>query len=1231
MAKRTLAEDAKFSTITMAHGERVRNALPVEPDGNPGKRFPDSTWKKGDRGSDGEEEVHDGQGVIVAETQPAEPGTADTGSPEPVLQDPQSATGAQERDSVKSGEKDDSNHDSNAGWWWLGGVGLAAAATGIGVSFSGNEPGANTQTAHSNDMVDVPTPNVPPSLGNYTVTLAENSGNGTTVQTVAATDDNGDGITYSITAGNTNGAFAIDAASGVLSVADASNLDFETIKSFSLTVQASDGSLAGTGTVTINLTDRNDNTPVINSGNTGIVAENSPPRTVIYNATATDADAGSTITYSLKTGGDAALLDIDPVTGAVMLKNSADFETKPGYSFTVIASDGTNSSEQPVTVSVTDINDNSPVFNSGDTGTITENAPTHTAIYNAAATDADAGTTITYGLKTGSDAALLNIDPVTGAVTLKSAADFEAKPAYSFTVIADDGTNNSEQTVAVNVTDLNDNAPVFTSGGTGTVAENSPTSTAIYQAIATDADAGTTLTYSLKTGGDASLLDIDPASGAVTLKTPANFETKHSYNFTVIADDGHHNCEQTVTVSVSDINDPPVITSNGGGATATMSVAENQTAVTTVTSTDEDTGDSKTFSITGGADGALFAIDSATGVLTFLAAPDHEARADADHNNIYDVQVAVTDSGGLSDVQDLAVTVSDIKEHFVVEASGAWIDLNANGVRDGSDTVRADFTPGTGNIDLSAINGVIHYNNVPNASISLAGFSADDRIEIDAQTFIDNGHGALQILTRPHIKTLDALSAYGTSHIGNTGNSLVTIGNGTGTRYHNSHTYLNISADARSVAAGLTLHGVAGGPRSLDFNSNDGPTAMNGQLASQLSPDLLLQQSVDFVNIPETTTVRVIVERNGAIIDTDGDGVRDEGEDRPAVFGSGGNADLTGGTPVTIHFNNIPQDTLNLTGFGTDDKLELDTQELRENEILRSATRLKSLSALTTITGFMTPFRITYAFNSHSHQPVRFTVRESPLSTPFNGQLTNAHAIMRIAEMGTTISGKKSGAFAYWTDSVNALNEAKEILPGYTGNNEQAVLDTLNSTGPHGGLVDFVWPVNVVVDGDGAWIDTNADGRRDLAETATADLSAGLASNPVTVHLNGMPDGPLDLSGFGSDDRLVIDIDALRYGRGNNLLASQPENQGSFMSDADGFSGDYYGTAGDNAAVFLMGSSVKFGHSTARRSATPSGAFTTKHYYTATGAQEGAIAINAGALAHHFDQVVFVDSGVGPA
>ncbi|MCP3670956.1 MAG: cadherin repeat domain-containing protein, partial [Gammaproteobacteria bacterium] len=76
-----------------------------------------------------------------------------------------------------------------------------------------------------------------------TFTIAESATNGTAVGTVAATDLDGDSLAWAITAGNTGTAFAIDSSSGDITVADDTQLDYETTSSYSLTVQVSDGRL----------------------------------------------------------------------------------------------------------------------------------------------------------------------------------------------------------------------------------------------------------------------------------------------------------------------------------------------------------------------------------------------------------------------------------------------------------------------------------------------------------------------------------------------------------------------------------------------------------------------------------------------------------------------------------------------------------------------------------------------------------------------------------------------------------------------------------------------------------------------------------------------------------------------------------------------------------------------------------------------------------------------------
>ena len=128
------------------------------------------------------------------------------------------------------------------------------------------------------------------------------------------------------------------------------------------------------------------------------------------------------------------------------------------------------------------------------------------------------------------------------------------------------------------------------------------------------------------------------------------------------------------TINVVAVNDPPVITSDGGGATASVSIAENSTAVTTVTATDPDSS-ALTFSITGGADASLFTIDSSSGQLSFITAPNFEAPVDLGADNVYEVVVQASD-GTATDTQTILVTVTDVNEAPV--ATDATVTLAEN-------------------------------------------------------------------------------------------------------------------------------------------------------------------------------------------------------------------------------------------------------------------------------------------------------------------------------------------------------------------------------------------------------------------------------------------------------------------------------------------------------------------------------------------------------------------------
>ncbi|RLS52944.1 MAG: cadherin repeat domain-containing protein [Planctomycetota bacterium] len=112
-------------------------------------------------------------------------------------------------------------------------------------------------------------------------------------------------------------------------------------------------------------------------------------------------------------------------------------------------------------------------------------------------------------------------------------------------------------------------------------------------------------------------------------------------------------------LSVAVVGVPPVITSNGGGETAQLDMAENQTTVTTVTAS----GSSLRYSLSGGADAGKFSIDQYTGNLTFISAPDFESPNDTDYDNLFEVAVMVTDvsqTTNSTDIQTIFVTVTDV-------------------------------------------------------------------------------------------------------------------------------------------------------------------------------------------------------------------------------------------------------------------------------------------------------------------------------------------------------------------------------------------------------------------------------------------------------------------------------------------------------------------------------------------------------------------------------------------
>ena len=405
-------------------------------------------------------------------------------------------------------------------------------------------------------------------------------------------------------------------------------------------------------TLTIN---DDDATPRITSLATASVAENT---TAVLTVTAID-DDDDELTYSITAGADSVRFSIDPSDGDLTFKTAPDFEA-PGsadnsnaYEVIVTVSDGTNNITQTITVTVTDENDNSPMIKSLNTARVAENT---TTVLTVMAEDADTGTTLTYSITAGADSARFRINQNLGDLTFKTAPDFEGASTdgdddYEVIVTVSDGTNTDMQTITVTLTDVNE--PPAVAAQTFSVTENAAAGTTVSTIAATDPE-DNPLTFSFTPGNLSDAFAINENTGVITVAGTIDHETTQTYTLTVQVSDDDLSATATITINVTNENDnSPMITSP-----ATASVVENTTAVLTVTATDADAGATLTYSISGGADRALFSINQTSGALAFATAPDFEAPGSADNSNVYEVEVMASD-GTNSNTQTITITVTN--------------------------------------------------------------------------------------------------------------------------------------------------------------------------------------------------------------------------------------------------------------------------------------------------------------------------------------------------------------------------------------------------------------------------------------------------------------------------------------------------------------------------------------------------------------------------------------------
>ena len=567
----------------------------------------------------------------------------------------------------------DANWTPNNSAWITGGGDLEYTITGLtnAVSYDVRVSATNAIGTSEWSTVKTGTPDVlnhDPSFADATAmrSVAENTVAGSNIGSrVAATDSDGDTLTYTLT----SGAFDINATTGQLLTEAA--LNYETTTSYTVIIGVSDGKDSNDEAdmveddsiiVTVNVTDV-DEPPEISGDDTITVAENHSETLDTYTAADPEGDTTTPITWALGgvDAGDFTIsasgdLSFDPPPDYDMPADAAPSDNV--YRVTVQARQGTRTGRLAVTVTVTGVNEKPMITTGRDAVSYLENR-TDKQVDTYAATDPE-GDTVTWSLEsTGTDADAFAIS-TTGAVTFKDQPDHEAKDEYTITVkAADPGGLSDTRDVTITVEDF-DEPPEISGDEMITVAENHDATLDTYRADDPEGATTPTITWALA-GVDAGDFEISDM-GALSFDPPPDYDipadsgTNNIYNVTVQARQGSKTGSLAVTVTVTGVNESPTITSGP----ETVGYPENRTnlQVGTYVSTDPDAGDTVTWTLEGN-DRAAFAITT-SGAVTFKDQPNYEAKDE------YTITVKATDGGVLSDTRDVAITVEDFDEPPVI-------------------------------------------------------------------------------------------------------------------------------------------------------------------------------------------------------------------------------------------------------------------------------------------------------------------------------------------------------------------------------------------------------------------------------------------------------------------------------------------------------------------------------------------------------------------------------------
>ncbi|XP_036872461.2 protocadherin beta-15-like isoform X1 [Manis javanica] len=414
----------------------------------------------------------------------------------------------------------------------------------------------------------------------YQVQVPENSPAGSLIVRVSATDldtgTNGE-LSYSLfySSQEISTTFDLNSLSGEVRLIK--KLDFETIDSYELDIDASDGGgLSGRCAVSIEVVDVNDNAPELTiSSLTSPIPENAPETEVaLFRIRDRDSGNNGRMTCSIPDDLPFLLKPSEENFYTLVTHGKLDRESQAEFNITITVTDlGTPrlKSEHSISVQVADVNDNAPAFSqSAYTLWVRENNGPALHIGSVSATDPDSGANaqVTYSLLPPGDArlplaSLVSINADTGQLFALRPLDFEALRAFEFGVGAADGGSpalSSRALVRVQVLDANDNAPVVLyppQNGSAPCTELVPRAAdagyLVTKVVAVDGDSGQNawLSYQLLRATEPGLFGVWAPSGEVrTARQLSERDAPRHRLAVLVRDHGEPPLSATVTLHV---------------------------------------------------------------------------------------------------------------------------------------------------------------------------------------------------------------------------------------------------------------------------------------------------------------------------------------------------------------------------------------------------------------------------------------------------------------------------------------------------------------------------------------------------------------------------------------------------------------------------------------------------------------------------------------------------------